>query len=178
MTQLSALSSKNKKLRLTWLFTKSELTEQYFPEFQQKIVLEMSNTIIPISSEDQLVQIIQQLQIASRRANPFKYQKISNRNQTPRLHKDILHAVLKLPLPGRNYCPVTILLSLTVQVWGRRNQDSCSVSLIPSRRFPAVLGMNSPLSWGPVLAREWKTSLTEKLSIRNYSSDFRVRLYS
>ena len=111
MTQLSALSSRNKKLRLTWLFTKSELTEQYFQEFQQKIVLEMSNTIIPISSEDQLVQIIQQLQIASHRANPFKCPKVSNRSQSPRLHKDILHAVLKLPLPGRDYITVVIIIA-------------------------------------------------------------------
>ena len=84
----------------------SELTEQYFKEFQQKIVLEMSNTIIQISSEDQLVQIVQQLQIASHRTNPFLYPKKISNKRSPRLHKDILHAVLNLPLPGKNDCSV------------------------------------------------------------------------
>ena len=105
MTQLSALSSRNQNLKLTWLYTMSVLTEQYFKEFQQKIVLEMSDTIIPISGEDQLVQIIQQLQLASHRVNPFKCpKKISNKSGSSRLHKDILHAVLKLPVKGRNDC--------------------------------------------------------------------------
>ena len=103
MTQLSAISRRNRNLKLTWLFTMSELTEQYFPAFQQKIVLEMSNTIIQINSEDQLVQVVQQLQIASHRANPFKSpKKILNKTKSSRIHKDILHAVLKLPVPGRN----------------------------------------------------------------------------
>ena len=117
LTQLSALSSRNPKLKVTWLFAMSELTEQYFKEFQQKIVLEMSNTIIQISSEDQLVQIVQQLQIASHRANPFICPKKISNKRSPRLHKDILHAVLKLPLPGKNvllYLNVSTLLSLVL----------------------------------------------------------------
>ena len=73
----------------------SELTSQYFQEFQLKIVLEMSHSLIPISSQDEVGQIIQQLQLAAYRANPFKAsKKVTDRS---RLHKDILHAVINIP---------------------------------------------------------------------------------
>jgi len=99
LSQLGELCHCNTKISITWLYLLSELTGQYFQEFQQKIVVETSNTIIPISSQDQVGQVLQQLQLASHRANPFKSsKKVINRSH--RLHKDILHAVIKLPGMG------------------------------------------------------------------------------
>ena len=95
MSGLRELCQKRTKISVTWLYLMSELTSQYFQEFQLKIVLEMSHSLIPISSQDEVGQIIQQLQLAAYRANPFKAsKKVTERS---RLHKDILHAVINIP---------------------------------------------------------------------------------
>lgn len=100
MSKLTAMSERKRNLSVIWIYLKSELTSQYLQEFQQKIVLEMSNTLIPVSSHDQLGQILQQLQLSVSRANPFKPSKQGPLEKSKRLHKDILHTVLKLPGMG------------------------------------------------------------------------------
>ena len=96
MNLLTSLTNRNTKISVTWLFLMSELTSQYFQQFQHKIVVEMSHTIVPLTSEDQISQALQQLQLAAHRTNPFKSpKKVTSKSR--RLHKDILHAVIKLP---------------------------------------------------------------------------------
>merc|ERR1719219_3044036 len=109
----------------------SEVTEQYFQEFQQKIVLELLNTIIQISSEEQIGQTLQQLQIAAHRKNPIKSPK-KTITKSRRLHKDILHAVLKLPGMGEKKSRNLL------QQFGSIKKISCG----SSDEFAGVLGPN------------------------------------
>ena len=97
MKKLTALSERKRSLSITWIYLMSELTSQYLHEFQQKIVLELSHSLIPVSSNDQVGQILQQLGLAVNRTNPFIPPKQGPRDERSRRHKDILHAVLKLP---------------------------------------------------------------------------------
>ena len=46
------------------MYLKTDLTTQYFKEFQNEIVMKMGLAIVPVTSTDQLGQMLQQFQLA------------------------------------------------------------------------------------------------------------------
>ena len=80
-----------------FLFTKTEMTSQYFPEYQEEIVLNNGHSIVPITEADQVAQVLQQFQLAQNRSNPFRGspKKFTERQRI--IHKDILLSVTKVP---------------------------------------------------------------------------------
>ena len=57
---------------VVFLFTRTEMTSQYFQEYQDEIVLSSGYSIVPITQIDQVAQVLQQFQLAQNRSNPFR----------------------------------------------------------------------------------------------------------
>ena len=82
---------------VVFLFTRSEMTSQYFQEYQDEIVLSSGYSIVPITQIDQVAQVLQQFQLAQNRSNPFRGSPKKSTERQKNLHKDILLSVTKIP---------------------------------------------------------------------------------
>ena len=80
-----------------FLFTKTEMTSQYFQEYQEEIVLNNGHCIVPITHVDQVAQVLQQFQLAHNRSNPFRGSPKNSTESQRNIHKDILLSVTKVP---------------------------------------------------------------------------------
>jgi len=78
-----------------FIFLKTDFTSQYFGTFQREIVINRGYIILPISEVDQVGQILQQLQVADNKRNPFEFS--PKKTKSPSIHKDILLAVCQIP---------------------------------------------------------------------------------
>ena len=85
------------EISTVFLFTKTEMTSQYFQECQEEIVLNNGHTIVPITHVDQIAQVLQQFQLAQNRSNPFRGSPKKYADTQRNLHRDILLSVTKVP---------------------------------------------------------------------------------
>ena len=85
------------EISTVFLFTKTEMTSQYFQEYQEEIVLNNGHTIVPITHVDQIAQVLQQFQLAQNRSNPFRGSPKKYADTQRNLHRDILLSVTKVP---------------------------------------------------------------------------------
>ena len=60
------------EISVVFLFTRTDMTSQYFQEYQDEIVLSSGFNIVPITQVDQVAQVLQQFQLAQNRSNPFR----------------------------------------------------------------------------------------------------------
>ena len=79
------------------MYLKTDLTTQYFKEFQNEIVMKMGLAIVPVTCTDQLGQMLQQFQLADSKSNPFQFSVQKSGEKSSTVHKDILLAVCKIP---------------------------------------------------------------------------------
>jgi len=79
-----------------FIYHQTPSTLQYFCSFQNELVIIRGASILPLSSETQIPQFLQQLQNADMRSNPFdfKHKESETRNQ---IHADILLSLCKIP---------------------------------------------------------------------------------
>ena len=85
------------EISIKFLFIRTYMTSQYFPEYQEEIVLNNGHSIAPISHNDHIAQVLQQFQIAHNRTNPFRCSPKKFSEHRKNLHKDILLLVTKVP---------------------------------------------------------------------------------
>ena len=83
--------------QVNFIFHQTYLTKQYFQSFQEKIVVENDDNILPVQSLESCPQIIQQFQLASSKRNPFIKE---TETEPTNLHKDILVSVCEIPGMG------------------------------------------------------------------------------
>jgi len=97
--KLKKLVSPSGRLTIGVIFLRTEISSQYFETFQNILVLENSFVILPITNQEQVAQVIHQMFVAETHRNPFLAQS-KPQNSSTRLHKDLLHAVCKIPGMG------------------------------------------------------------------------------
>jgi len=74
-------------------------TQQYFPVFQNELVIIRGASIVPLSSESQIPQFLQQLQNADLKSNPFDFNHKESETRN-KIHTDILLSLCKIPRLG------------------------------------------------------------------------------
>ena len=97
--KLKKLVSPSGRLTIGVIFLRTEISSQYFETFQNILVLENSFVILPITNQEQVAQVIHQMFVAETHRNPFLVQS-KPQNSSTRQHKDLLHAVCKIPGMG------------------------------------------------------------------------------
>lgn len=99
LEKLVKLKLATPKMTIVCIFVRTELSAQYFENFQRKIVLEFSSVIVPIVNQDQVPQVLHQMFEAENHKNPFQ-DPPNNQQSSTRQHKDLLLAVCKIPGMG------------------------------------------------------------------------------
>uniref|UniRef100_A0A8C5SNE0 FA core complex associated protein 24 n=1 Tax=Laticauda laticaudata TaxID=8630 RepID=A0A8C5SNE0_LATLA len=76
---------------------KTQISNQYFPEMQKFVVLELGMTLLPVASQKEAAQLIAQLvQEQTKAGNPFQSKKC-----TRLLEPSVLHTVQQIPGVGK-----------------------------------------------------------------------------
>ena len=97
MDKCAEMSKGQPEVTAVFLFTKTEMTSQYFQEYQEEIVLNNGHCIVPITHVDQVAQVLQQFQLAHNKSNPFRGSPMKSTESQRNIHKDILLSVTKVP---------------------------------------------------------------------------------
>jgi len=127
LQKLAKLKSQNPKMVTACIFLRTELSVQYFESFQKKIVLEFSSVILPITNQDQVPQLLQQLFLAESHKNPFQVQPLTHQPSS-RQHKDLLLAVCKIPGLGEKKSRNLLQKMDSIRKIARaRNPELCSI---------------------------------------------------
>ena len=82
-----------------FIYHKMPSTQQYFPVFQNELVIIRGASIVPLSSESQIPQFLQQLQNADLKSNPFDFNHKESETRN-KIHTDILLSLCKIPRMG------------------------------------------------------------------------------
>lgn len=98
MEKFKKMKSQSSMLVVACIFLRTELSTQYFENFQRMIVLQYTCVIVPITNQEQVPQVLHQMFVAESQKNPFLAR--PNRPESSRLHKDLLLAVCKIPGMG------------------------------------------------------------------------------
>jgi len=85
-----------KKGIAVYIYLQSASTRQYFPAFQNELIIHRGAALVPLTSLSQIPQFLQQLQIADMRANPFDFDHKESESRL-KIHSDILLSICKIP---------------------------------------------------------------------------------
>jgi len=96
--KLRKMKSGTNRLVVGCIFLRTEISSQYFETFQRRIVLDCSFVMLPVTTQEQVPQVIHQMFVAETQKNPFLLPK--QPSASSRLDKDLLLAVCKIPGMG------------------------------------------------------------------------------
>jgi len=99
LQKLAKMKTKNPKLVTACIFMRTDVSSQYFENFQRKVVLDFSSVILPLTNVEQVPQAIHQMFMAEKHKNPFNFPPPISQ-PSMRQHKDLLLAVCKIPGMG------------------------------------------------------------------------------